>query len=146
MPAQMTPIAPARGKKNATIVFVGLIIFVGLASYAIAVLTNRSLVVSSGLGGAVLAVLSFTAFFGLWLRDRRRRDVVILDCGPHPTKWLFLMLAPVIPLLGISSMMIEPSERTMWTLGVPALMLFQGPFFAIMGFGRLQVTEQGFWQ
>jgi FtsH-binding integral membrane protein len=149
MPAQMTPSALDRGWKNASIIFAGLLLFVGLSSYALVTLTDLSVVASIGLVGAVVAVLSYTAFLVLWLRDRNRRGATLLDCGPHPTKWFFLVLAVVLPLMSlslISLIMIDASERTAWTFLAPATMLLQGPFFAIMGLGRLQVTELGLWQ
>jgi hypothetical protein len=149
MPAQMTPSALDRGRKNASIVLAGLLIFVGLSSYALVALTALSLVASIGMVGAFVGVLSYTAFLALWFRDRKRRGATLLDCGPHPMKWFFLVFSIVLPLMSlslISLMMIDASERTAWTFVAPATMLLQGPFFAIMGLGRLQVTELGLWQ
>ncbi len=146
MPAQMTPSMLDRGRKNASLVFAGLFILVGLSTYALVALTDLSLVASIGRVGAFMAVLSYTAFLVLWLRDRNRRGDTLLDCGPHPAKWGFVMLAIVLPLMSLSVMLLDSSERNAWAWVVPATMLLQGPFFAIMGLGRLQVTEHGLWQ
>ncbi|MBK6496565.1 MAG: hypothetical protein IPG05_15940 [Gemmatimonadetes bacterium] len=146
LPAQITPAMLDRGVRNALICTVAIIVVVGLGSYVVASVTHRSLFQAAGIVGAVGYVIVLAVFFGLWLRGRARRGTVILDCGPHPMRWLCLMLAVLVPLMSLMTMLSSTSGRSIWAFGGPGLMLLQSPFMAVVGFSRLQVTELGLWQ
>lgn len=146
IPAQVTPAMLELGLRNALICMTGALLVVGIGAYGVASVTQRTLAQSAGIVGAVGYVVVVVVFFGLWLRGRERRGTVILDCGPHPTRWLFLMLAVLVPVMSLTAMLSSTSGRSIWAFGGPGLMLLQSPFMAVVGFSRLQVTELGLWQ
>jgi hypothetical protein len=94
MPAQMTPTAWGQGLKNALIA--GLALFVvGCIITAPAVLIFKQPILRScSISGTTLFGLVLLVALGTWLYARSAAGPVLLDCGPHPMRNLFLLNAP----------------------------------------------------
>jgi hypothetical protein len=101
-------------------------------------------------------VLAQLAFFGTWFYGRSAAGPVLLDCGAHPTWWLFLLNAGLFVMLGLMNgldpilKLIEGPAAT-WTtilfgIGWPVLMISLVPYWLVMASGRLQMRENGIWQ
>jgi hypothetical protein len=98
----MTATAWAQGAKNALICSVG-VFFVWLAiAFVIWWVSDKSILVSFMLAFVVIWCLIFPVFLGTWLYGRNSRGPVLLDCGPHPTRVLFLVNALLFPFVGLT--------------------------------------------
>ena len=102
MPARMTPTAWGRGTANALIC--GFIFFACwlLVAVLISSVSHRSLSDSSWLAFAILWGLIFLLFLGTWLYGLNAGGRVLLDCGPHPTRVLFLFNAALFLVMGLT--------------------------------------------
>jgi hypothetical protein len=141
MPARMTATAYVQGMKNALSCALGLVAVVGLTAGAASWLTGRPLYQTVIGAFGVFLVVVFVAFFGSYARDMATRGRLILDCGPHPTRWLFLLNAALFLGLGALGELAGLPRRVSVVLGV----VF-GLYWVILSTGRLQVRENGLWQ
>lgn len=105
------------------------------------VITGWSLAVSGETAFLLLlAAALLAAVFGA-VRGRRQRGPLLLDCGPHPTRWLFLLNACVFAALGvIGSVPIIQNRVVSAGLG-----LVFSTYWIMMSSGRLSVHESGIW-
>ena len=86
--------------------------------------------------------LAFLWFLATWLYGRQAGGQVLLDCGPHPTRTLFLFMAFIFLFTGITGLSASK------TLGraAPIFGISFGLYWFIIATGRLQVRETGIWQ
>jgi hypothetical protein len=146
MPSRMTSTAWKRGYKNALIC--GLIL-VGawlIGAGAIAVATGRDRTDSLSISFAVLCGVILLTFFLTWLWGRNAGGRVLVDCGPHPTRWLFLLEAVLFVLMGASGSLALGASSMAPRVASAGFGLVFGIFFLVMATGRLQVKEGGLWQ
>ena len=138
MPARMTPTAWVQGATNAAVCTLVLLAVValggGLVAYGTGLPTRHA---AAGAFGAVLVATNVAFYVGLAF-DRRTRGRLLLDCGPHPMRWLFavegwLFLVGAIATLRYSTLIGS-------LLAAPALL------FLVFSTGRLQIRENGLWQ
>ncbi len=146
MPARMTPTAWGRGATNALIC--GLICLVCwlLVAVLISSVFHRSLSDSSWLAFAILWGLIFLLFLGTWLFGLNAGGRVLLDCGPHPTRVLFLFNAALWLVMGLTGVMTFGSLFGSLRLFSPMCGASFAVYFLIMATGRLQIREGGLWQ
>ena len=155
MPTQMTSTAWGQGAKNALIVGTAMLVVWCALTAAVVLIFQQPIIRSFGLSGAALCALSLLAFWATWLYGRSVAGRILLDCGPHPTWWLFLLNAGLFGLMGVLNGMeaigkwAEGPEVTWQTvlfgLGWPVIMITFVPYWLIMAGGRLQVRENGLW-
>lgn len=145
MPAQMTPTAWGQGVKNALICGFGVLAAWFTITAFFAVNFQLPLLHSIGVAFAALCGLVLVVFLGTWIYGRNAAGRVLLDCGTHPTKILFLINAAIFPILGVVVGLNTTSLS--WTFGIagPVLGVSFGVFYLIMATGRLQVRENGIW-
>jgi hypothetical protein len=92
----------------------------------------------------MLMTIVLIAMWGLmeWTNHARTRGRVILDCGPRPMRWLFIVgsvFCGWVATTGSGTMgSVFPAAGYL----VPALF---AAFYLLMAFGRLQVVENGVW-
>lgn len=141
----MTGTAINRGIKNALICSIGMIATIGLGALGVSSITGRSVRSSAGLVFVVLYVILMASSIIWGLRARNTRGGVILDCGPHPMRWLFILCAALFFISGMLGLLLPFSTRSVWAVGGPALMLVGVPFYLALGTGRLQITQRGIW-
>ena len=146
MPARMTPTAWGRGIANALICGVILITIWLLVGVLISSISHRPLADSFWPAFAILWGLGFLLFLGTWLYGLNAGGSVLLDCGPHPTKVLFLINAAVFLVLGLTGGFTVGSWSNWFTLVSPVVGITYGIYWLIMASGRLQIREGGLWQ
>jgi hypothetical protein len=106
--------------------------------------------------GTTLLGLVLLVALGTWLYARSAAGRVLLDCGPHPMRNLFLLNAVVFLILGllfglgyIIELIGRPEEASTeaWLgVGWAVLLISFAPYWLGMANGRLQVCENGIWQ
>jgi hypothetical protein len=107
---------------------------------------------SFGIAFALLFGFVFVWYLAAWLYGRQTAGQVLLDCGPHPFRRLFLLNAVpalVVGLIAGGSVIGSVSEvswvKVFW-IAILVLMVSSGVNGFIMAGGRLQVRENGIWQ
>lgn len=95
-------------------------------------------------GGIAFAIIWVGCLVGLvagWLHGLRHRGSPLLDCGGHPTRWLFLMNAVIFFTAGV-----------LFAAGVELIGRFDALFafsfaayWLLIAAGRLGVHENGLW-
>ena len=105
MPARMTPTAWGRGATNALICGFIFIVCWALVAVLISSVSHHSLSDSFWLAFAILWGLIFLLFLGTWLYGLYAGGRVLLDCGPHPTRVLFLFNAALWLVMGLTGVM-----------------------------------------
>ena len=142
----MTATALGRGATNALIC--GLIFLVGwlLVTKLISSVSHYSFTVSFWLAWAFLWGLTFLLFLGTWLYGLNAGGRVLLDCGPHPARVLFLINAALFLAMGLGGTFVGSSFSKSLAIASPLLGIAFGIFWLIMASGRLQIREGGLWQ
>jgi hypothetical protein len=146
MPARMTPTAWSRGAINALIC--GAIFFGAwsLVARVISYISLRTLSASDGPAFGALWGLVFLLFLGTWLHGRNAGGSVLLDCGPHPTRALFLLNAVLFLVMGVAGGFATASVSRSFGIAGPVFGILFGIYWLIMASGRLQIREGGLWQ
>lgn len=146
MPARMTVTAWRRGATNAMIWFSILLVSWLLVAKLISSVSHYSFAVSFWLAWTLLWVLTFSLFLATWLYGLNAGGPVLLDCGPHPTRVLFLINAVVFVAMGLGGTFVGSSFSKSLAIASPVLGVSFGIFWLIMATGRLQIREAGLWQ
>ena len=146
MPARMTPTAWGRGIANALICGVILITIWLLVGVLISSISHRPLADSFWPAFAILWGLGFLLFLGTWLYGLNAGGSVLLDCGPHPTRVLFLINAALFMVMGLTGVLALGSLSNSFALAGPVFGVSFGVYWLIMATGRLQIREAGVWQ
>jgi hypothetical protein len=141
----MTNAAWQRGCMNALICGVGVLGVIGVLTFGISATTGRTLRDSGAMAFAVFWVAIFTAFVSTFLIGRRKRGAILLDCGHHPTRALFLLNAAIFGFLGLGGGF---ASNTFDSVGIASALfgITFSVYFVFMSFGRLQIVENGIWQ
>jgi hypothetical protein len=142
----MTPTAWVRGIKNASIC--GVIFLSGwwLTARVTAIVFHRPLVDSYLIAYAVLWSLIFSLFLGTWLYGRNAGGGVLLDCGPHPTRVIFLIYAALFLGVGLVCGSTVGQLPKSFQVACPVFCISFGVYWLIMASGRLQIRRDGLWQ
>lgn len=139
MPPRMTNAAWQRGFKNATICGIGLFGVIGILTFGISALTGRAFQDVGTIVFAIFGVVIFAGFTLTFLIGRGKRGAILLDCGHHPARGLFLFNAVIFAFLGLGGGF--SSNALFGTLSV-----CWAAYWVLMSFGRLQIFENGIWQ
>ena len=140
---RMTPTSWKRGCTNAAICAVLVYGFVALVTFGFNKVLHWDLWTSVfGLFG-IMWILAYFGMLVTWMVGRKAAGAVLLDCGPHPAKKLFLTIA---------AMWVWPSLLSLFSLqGAIQIISFAwtisfGCYWIFMSNGRLQIRENGIWQ
>ena len=98
------------------------------------------------LAWAFLWGLIFLLFLGTWLYGLNAGGRVLLDCGPHPTRVLFLINAALFLAMGFGGSLLGSSLSKSFAIASPVFGISFGIYWLIMASGRLQIREGGLWQ
>ncbi len=139
MPAQMTMTARRQGWKNGIISVVVFLIAVLLLEEVLALTTGKQ--------GEEVRRIAFAMAWGFfllfslarWIYGRSIAGRMLLDCGPIPAKWLYLVLGFVVGLLCCEHPASVFSVDLWFSISFAV-------FFLVAAFGRLQVRENGIMQ
>jgi len=147
MPARMTTTAYAQGVKNALICGIGVLAFWLSIVVVISLVSGKPIRESYGTAFAILWGFIIVWFFAAWMYGRQTGGQVILDCGPHPTRKLFLINAVIFLFLGVTGGLAGTSAASK-VLGIaaPVFGISFALYWVIMATGRLQMRETGIWQ
>ena len=108
--------------------------------------SHRSLSDSFWLAVAILSGLIFLLFLGTWLYGLTAGGRVLLDCGPHPTRVLFLINIAFFMIMGLTGGLALGSLSNLLALARPVFGISLGIYWLIMATGRLQIRGGGLWQ
>lgn len=145
MPPRMTSVAVQRGCINAIIAGIGVLGVVGILTFGISAMTGRTLRDSGAIGFAIFWGAIFATSVWTFLIGRRKRGAILLDCGHHPTRALFLFNAAFFGFIGLGGGLVS---NTFATLGIGSAVfgITFSVYWVLMSFGRLQIVENGIWQ
>lgn len=122
---------------------VGVLLFVVVVALLVSYFFNGLAVASVGIAFGLVFFLSIPGVIVSWVWGRASSGAVLLDCGPHPTRVLFIMNAVFMALSGCGVLGSVPDMAG----GVGSLLLFSfACYWGLMASGRLQVCENGLWQ
>jgi hypothetical protein len=146
MPQQMTSTAYKQGIKNALVCGIGFLTIWLLAVGVVWLATGKHIGESFGIAFALLWGIIFIWFLAAWIYGRQAAGLILLDCGPHPSKVLFLLNAVIWLILGlIGGATIFATSKVFGITG-PVFGISFSVYWFIMASGRLQVRENGVWQ
>jgi hypothetical protein len=137
MPAQMTATAWRRGATNALNWSFILLVSWLLVAKLISSVSHFSFTVSFWLAWAFLWGLTFLLFLGTWLHGLNSGGRILWDCGPHPTRLLFLINAADFLAMGFGGTLIARSFSRSLAIASPVLGISFGVYWLIMASGRL---------
>ena len=158
MPAQMTSTAWGQGVKNALTIGTAMLVVWGIITAAVVMIFEQPIFRTIGVSGAAIVLLAQLVFFATWFYGRSVAGPVLLDCGPHPTWWLFLLNAALFVLLGLINGLLPHLKVTRSpgrnldehfvrpSAAQPVIMILLVPYWLVMASGRLQMRENGIWQ
>lgn len=139
----MTKAAYKRGQKNAGVVMLMMYPIVGLIAFWISKQFNASPILSTGGLFCGLFALLFPFVIANMLLGKAHAGNVILDCGPHPTRKLFLVMAAVM-LIGAVATVIASTETTAILFAI--FLTGFAMYWLLMSTGRLLICENGVFQ
>ena len=146
MPARMTATAWRRGATNAMIWSSILLVIWLVIARLISFVSHYSFTASFWLAWAFLWGVTFLLFSGTWLYGLNAAGRVLLDCGPHPTRVLFLINAALFMAMGFGCIFVGESFSRSLAIASPVLGISFAIYWLIMASGRLQIREGGLWQ
>jgi hypothetical protein len=149
MSPQRTPTAWGQGVRIVLICGI-LFVFWCIITAAIVVVFEQSILHAFNVAFAVLWGIFLSVFLGTWLFGRRAAGRVLLDCGPHPTRSLFLIQAIcwliVVLAAGFAVLWgVATSSPSSFGIGEIVFGLSWAAYSLIIATGRLQVRENGIW-
>lgn len=142
---RMTSTAWRQGLENALICGVGALLTWLAFAFIISLVLSQS--ISASFRPAFLSMwgLAFFGFIGSWIYGRCVRGRILLDCGPHPKRWLFVCYVVLFAFIGFRTASTATSAPDGFSIaGLPLVSSF-GVYWLIIAFGRLQVSEHGIW-
>lgn len=139
----MTKAARKRGRTNAVIVLMMLWPVIYLVALAVSHQFNISMTFAILGTSLSLSAIMIPITFGTMLLGRARAGQVLLDCGPHPARKQFWMMAAL--------MFAAAFVTALLTTGIVAnlIAIFLAAFalyWAVLSRGRLQICENGVYQ
>lgn len=99
---------------------------------------------SGAIAFAILWVAVFAAFVATMLIGRGKRGAILLDCGHHPTRVLFLFNAALFAFLGLGGGFASNTFDTPG-IGIALFGITFSVYWVLLSFGRLQIVENGIW-
>lgn len=145
MGTRMTTAAWVQGIKNAAICGIGMLVILVPASYVMASSSHRSPLESMVLLAGITVGTTFVLLLVRFVYAMKSSAPTLLDCGPRPWRWGFVVAAGIFAFNGIFFAAF-PSER-LHSLAHLAPLAYVGAaaFYAFMALGRFQIKENGLW-
>jgi len=142
----MNTTALGQGAKNA-LICLAFLHLAGLAiAFVISLIFGQPLRASFETSGIVLGVLIYIGFLSTWFYSKSTADSVVLDCGAHPSKKLFLFNAAIFLFIGIGG---GPNafldKHGGFSVTGSLFCIAFALFWIISAFSRLQIRQNGIW-
>ena len=146
MPAKMTATAWVRGFSN--MIVCGVAVLVGYAVVMAVLVMVFQETAGDAFGVAVTALGFFflAGFLAAWIYGWATSGAVLLDCGPHPARELFLALAVMHLFMGVNGWYSGKSAASGFGVSGPVFLVLFAAFWLVMATGRLQIRQNGIWQ
>jgi hypothetical protein len=146
MPAKMTSTIWDRGFRNMLICGVGVVVSYAVIMAFVVSFFHKSAGDAHYIAAAVVCAFAFLAFLAGWIYGRATAGPVLLDCGPHPIRWLFLVQAVILPFMGGMGWYSGKSAAAGFAVSGPVFFASFAAFSLVLATGRLQIRENGIWQ
>ena len=146
MPAKMTSTAWERGFKNMLICGVGVLVGYAVVMTVLVMIFHETAGDAFGISASALGYFFLVGFLVAWIYGRATTGPVLLDCGPHPTRWLFLAMAVIHMFMALNGWYSGKSSATGFGASGPVFLALFATFWLVMATGRLQIRENGIWQ
>ena len=146
MSAKMTSTAWERGFKNMLICGVGVLVTYAVIMAVVVLFFHKSAGDAYYIAASVLCACAFLAFLAGWIYGRATAGPILLDCGPHPTRWLFLLQGVLFLFLGGMGWYSGKSAAAGLGVSGPVFLVSFAAFWLVAAAGRLQIRENGIWQ
>ncbi len=143
MKTRMTITAYLQGVANMLVI--GVCVFGAWLTirWLVSLISGRTLAESGGIAFAIFWIGCMVALVGGWIYGRSRRGALLLDCGSHPTRWLFLVMAAIFFIAGVTGSIVNFND-SMGRWGTLFALSFSA-YWILMGTGRLGIHEHGVW-
>jgi hypothetical protein len=151
-----TATARDQAAKNAAITGIALLVVWCVITAAVVLICKQPISRSFRLTLVPICAVALFGFLASWLYGHSVGGRILLDCGPAPGRWQFLLSAGLSVLMvlmaGLDPILkwIDGPDATWETLLFdmpwPLLLIAALPYELIMASGRLQVRENGSWQ
>lgn len=133
----MTAVAAIQGIKNAMICTVPVLAFSGSIYWLLSTFTAASQTTAFFSAFMIPLAVCLLAMLISWIRGIQLRGQLIIDCGTHPGRKLFLFNAVIFLIFGFGGF-------TFGKLG-PIFTTSFAAYWLFMATGRLSVHESGLW-
>jgi hypothetical protein len=145
MPARMTLTAWVCGLRNMVVTSVIPLGLVSLGTWLVSSVFHWSTFAALGLSLALFIAASLLLFFGCWWRDLASRGAVLLECGPHPWRIVFLLNAAVFAVAGLAGGLTGGRALPWHPTAVLVFLFSYSAFWTFLALGHLQACEAGIW-
>jgi hypothetical protein len=143
MTARMTPAAGDRGFRNMLICLVISIAVLGMLTFAISSILQQTARNSFVIAFAAYMIVTFSWLIFSWLYGKFSVGSILIDCGPHPCRSIFLFFAVLFLLMSLSE---GPGASERYNLIKFPLGYMFTVYWIFLACGRLQIGENGIWQ
>ena len=142
MKTRMTGTAWGQGFANMLICGVGVVGIFLAVRWLVSITSDCTPAESRELAFAVIWIGCILGFIASWIHGFSRRGSRLLDCGGHPTRWLFIIVGVRVAIEGIGASFARINligqSGTLFALSFSV-------YWMIMGLGRLEIYEHGIW-
>lgn len=137
--SRMTATATRQGQRNAIICAVFVFAFSGLLYWFLVTVTALPRTVALFSAFMIPFAASLFVMLASWIRGLQLRGALMMDCGPHPGRRIFLFNTVMFLALGLSGSVIRVGATA------PVFMTLFAAYWAFMATGRFSVYSGGLW-
>ena len=137
--SRMTATAMRQGQRNAIICAVFVFAFSGLLYWFLVTVTALPRTVALFSAFMIPFAASLFVMLASWIRGIQLRGTLMLDCGPHPGRRIFVTNAVLFLALGLSGSAIRVGATS------PIFMTLFAAYWVFMATGRFSVYSGGLW-
>jgi len=143
--AGMTKAAWRRGYINAMICMVGMVIVFTSLQAIVKTIFHQTTITSAIVAFLIIWIILFLICMYNWLYRILTSKKVLLDCGPAPTRILFIFNGIIFTIGGFTFGDSLSEHNSMLNLGCKIMGLSFMLYWISMAMGRLQIRENGIW-
>ncbi|MBL7647685.1 MAG: hypothetical protein JNK74_15985 [Candidatus Hydrogenedentes bacterium] len=141
MAARMTAEMWKIGARNALIAGLTILVLLWGGTLVVSLLSDQSFMHTLGVVFDLFWIAVFTNFFISWLWGRSVYGTLVLDCGPGPSRALYIFNAAMFVVTGLIFLEQSSGAPLGYRFSFSAALLY-----TIAGLSRVQIRENGIWQ